>query len=100
MPWLAAELVVQPDVAYRHSQLFEQMKDELQLTVDEWLARHSSVKGRHPHKRFPIENRNGNLRPEQLELLLHLHVIQCVRMIHPNNAAVPEQVTTDAGFER
>src|SRR5262245_25569288 len=58
---VGGELIVQPDILDRQPNLLEQMKDELQFGIGQWLARDPAVKGRYPEKHFAVEDRDRYL---------------------------------------
>ncbi len=96
---VGGQLVVQPDVLDRHAQLFEQMENEFQFAVGQRLAGDAPVEGGHAHQRFPVEDRNGHLRAEQLELFLHLHIAEGFAPLASDDAALAEEMAADAALE-
>ena len=67
---VAGHLIVQPDIAHRQREALQQMKDRFQLDIRERFARDPSIEERHTHHHLAIENRNGDLRAEDLKFLL------------------------------
>ena len=97
---VAGELVVQPDVAEREANLFEQMENQFQLGVDQRLAGDAPVENRHAHDAAAAGHRHGHLRAEQFKFLLRLDIRAGFMAVAAENSAQPDKLAADAGVER
>src|SRR6266540_5019226 len=96
---VGGKLAVQPDVLYRQAQFLKQVEDELQLAVGQRLARHTAVEHRHAHEGFAVEDRDGHLRAEQLELFSDSRVALGFEAFTAQDASPAEESAADAGIE-
>ena len=97
---VAGQLVVQPDVLDGQAELFEQVENQLQFGIDQRFAGDAPVKDGHAQDRFAVEDGHGHLGAQQFEFLLRFRVVAGLVAVAPQNAAEPEELAADAGFER
>ncbi len=97
---IADQLVVQPDVAEREADLFEQVENQFQFHVHQRLAGHAAVKDRDPDDGIAAVDRHGDLRAKQFKFFLHLAVIEGFRAVAAEDAAQPVDLRADAGVQR
>ncbi len=71
---VARKLVVQPDVAEREADLFEQVKNQFQFDVHQRFAGDAPVENGDADDSVAVGNRHGHLRAEQFKFLLRLCV--------------------------
>ena len=64
------DLVVQPDVAEREADLFEQVENQFQLGVGERFAGDAPVENGDPDDAVAVGNRHGHLRAKQFKFYL------------------------------
>ena len=83
---ISGKLVVQPDVTEREADLFEQMKNQFQLGVDERFAGDAAVKDSDAGNSFAVGNRHGDLRAHQFKFLLRFGVGACFVAVAPQNS--------------
>ena len=96
---VARQLVVEPNVANRQSQRFEQVENQFQFGVGERIAGQAPIERRNADQSFAIQNRNGHLNPQQFKFLLDFQVALHVGVISPQDAPLAIEVSADAGFE-
>src|SRR3989454_8723239 len=80
---VAGQLVMEPNVANRQSQRFEQVENQFQFGVGERIAGQTPVERRDANQSFAIQNRNGHLNPQQFKLLLDFQVALHFTVISP-----------------
>ena len=64
------------------------------------FARDPAVKDCQADEGFPVQDRDGDLRAQQIELLEHERVALRLDAVAAQDAAVAEQMPANAGFER
>ena len=97
---VAGQLVVQPDVAEREADLFEQMENQFQLHVHQWFAGYAAIKRGDANNRVAAGDGHGHLRAKQLKFLLRLPVGARLIAVAAENAAELGDLRTDAGIQR
>ncbi len=97
---IAGELVVQPDVAEREADLFEQVENEFQLNVDERFAGDAAVEHGDPDNAFAAGNGHRDLRAEQFKFLLRLAVSAGFFAVATENPAEFGKLGAQAGIQR
>ena len=90
---------MEPNVANRQSQRFEQVENQFQFGVSERIAGQTPIERRNANQSFAIQNRNGHLNPQQFKFLLDFQVALHVAVISPQDAPLAIEVSADAGFE-
>src|SRR6266568_4430977 len=96
---VARQLVMEPNVANRQSQRFEQVENQFQFGVGERIAGQTPIKRRNANQSFAIQNRNGHLNPQQFKFLLDFQVSLHVAVLSPQDAPLPIEMSADAGLE-
>jgi len=96
---VAGELVMQPDVAQGQAHLFEQPEDQLQLGIDQGFAGDAAVENGDAHNVFAVEDGHGDLGAEQFKFLLGLGIGAGFVAVAAEDAAQPDELSTDAGLE-
>src|SRR5439155_13850067 len=96
---VAGQLVMEPNVANRQSQRFEQVKHQFQFRVGERIAGQTPMKRRDADQSFAIQNRNGHLNSQQFKFLLDFLVALHLAVVSPQDAPLAIEVSADAGFE-
>src|SRR5436189_1691781 len=74
------------------------MENEFQFLVQQRFTRETFVEERHANDGLSVQNRNGQLRPQQLELLLNLTVIG-ILAVAAQHAARAEKETANPRVE-
>ena len=97
---IARQLIVQPDVAQREADLFEQMKNQFQLHVHQRFAGHATIENRHADDRVAALNRHRHLRAEQFKFLLRLAVRARLVAVAAENAPQLRDLRADARIQR
>ncbi len=97
---VAGKLVVQPDVAEREADLFEQVENQFQLDVHQRFAGDAPVKNGDADNRPAVGNGHGDLRAQQFKFLLRLDVGARLVAVAAQNAAEPGNLAADAGIQR
>ena len=97
---VSGKLVVQPDVAEREADLFEQVENQFQLDVDERFAGDAPVKNGDADDAFAVGNRHGDLRAQQFKFLLRLGVGAGLVAVAAQNPTEFGKLAADAGVER
>ena len=95
---IAGKLVVQPDVAKRQPDLFEQMKNQFQFVVGKRLAGDAAVENGDADDGFTVEDRYGDLHAEQFKFLLCPGVRARLVAVAAQNPAQAGQLGADAGI--
>ena len=93
---LAGQGVVQPGVADREPEYLQQVEDEREFLAGEQFTSEPAVEDRDAEERFAVEDGNGDLRAEPLELARDLGVVRGLSGAAPEDARVPLEVRADA----
>src|SRR2546425_5277159 len=96
---VARQLVMEPNVANRQSQRFEQVENQLQFGVGERIASQTPIERRDANQGFAVQNRDGDLNPEQFKFLLDFQVALHFAVFSPQDASLAIEVSADAGLE-
>src|SRR4051794_18891083 len=89
-----------PGVPNRETDFLQKVEKHGQLLRRVRLACEPLVENSHTDERLPIEDRHGNLRPENLKFLADLAARLRLRAFREQDATLPVQVSSDAGAER
>src|SRR6266581_5783785 len=96
---VAGQLVMEPDVADRQPQRFKQVENQFQFGVGERIAGQTPIKRRDANQRFTVQDRNGDLNPEQFKFLLNFQVVLHFTVLSTQDAPLAIEVSADAGLE-
>ncbi len=91
---------MQPDVAQREADLFEQMENQFQLGVGERFAGDAAVKHGDADDAVAVGHRHGHLRAEHFKFLLRVGIGAGFVAVAAQNPAEPDDLPADAGIER
>ena len=90
------DLVMQPDVAEREADLFEQMENQLQFGVDERLAGDACIENSDADHAVAIGNRHSHLAAKQFKFFLRSGVGPRFSAVPAQDPAEPENLAADA----
>src|SRR5690242_10228369 len=93
------QLVMQPDVLDCQSELLEQMKNQLQLRIYQWLTGNSAIEHGNTDQSFAIQDWYCDLAPQQLEFLLCFQIVTHFLALNAQNSAGAIKVSANARFK-
>ena len=97
---IAGNLVVQPDVAERQGDLFEQMENQFQFRIDERFAGDAAIENGDADKPNSVGDRHGDLRAKHFKFLSRVGVGAGLVAVTSQNPSQPHDLAADARIKR